>query len=160
MHPFQMKELGSSYSNDYFLYLLKWNFRLRKSGKLTKHFFLSFCKNPHLRICLLILERKEGGEREKYWWSVTSRMCLSQKLNPQPTYVLWLGIKPSNLWNTGWCSSLLSYLARAQQNISSTYLMFSIARPQGCLEVNSEAEFTVHLTLSYDIYSWSFEMSV
>ena len=53
--------------------------------------------NPHLMICLLILEREEGGEREKEGernidvrekhQSVASCMRPDQGSNPQPRYV-------------------------------------------------------------------------
>ena len=51
--------------------------------------------NPYLRICLLILEREEGGKgerkREKHWL-VASCKC-SSWWNPQPRYVPWPRIK-------------------------------------------------------------------
>ena len=57
--------------------------------------------NPYLRICLLILEREEGRERE------TLIGCLS--------YAPWPGIEPPTFWCMGRCSNQLSHPARADQ---------------------------------------------
>ena len=66
--------------------------------------------NPRLRICLLILEREKGGEREKHW-PVASGICHDRVLDLQPRYVPWLGIKPAT-WCTAWCSNQMSHLAK------------------------------------------------
>ena len=70
---------------------------------------IHFCLNRHLRICLLILERKGGREggrgtererninvREKHP-SVACRRC------PRP------GMGPAAFWHTGRCYNQLSY---------------------------------------------------
>ena len=50
-----------------------------KESWIKKLKFLSlFFKDPHLRICLLISERREKKEKH---WSVTSCMCLDRWLN-------------------------------------------------------------------------------
>ena len=58
---------------------------------------LLFFLNPHPRTCLLILERKEGGEREKEtetWIGYVSNAPLLGGWSPQHKCVLWLVIKP------------------------------------------------------------------
>ena len=67
--------------------------------------------SPHLRICLLILQREKvekvgDGGRGKHWFErETSIGCLS--------YILWLGIEPAAFWCMGWCSNQLSHWAKA-----------------------------------------------
>ena len=84
----------------------------------------SSCFNPHLRMCLLILER-EGGketgggrEKEKYRCEKhllgASCMCPERGSNLRPRYVPWPGIEPSStFWFTGGRSTPLSHPARA-----------------------------------------------
>ena len=92
---------------------------------LAMYFFLSFLKNPHLKICLdmfIDFREREGGrerEREKErdvrdkHQSVASPKCPDQGSNLQPRYVLWPGIIPAIFWCTGQCSNQVSHLARA-----------------------------------------------
>ena len=65
---------------------------LQQSQKST----CNFLKNHHLRICLSILEREEGGwrGRERHLL-VTSHMCPDQGSNLQPRYVPQPGIEPA-----------------------------------------------------------------
>ena len=65
--------------------------------------------------------REEGGERvrerdidvrEKHQM-VASCMCPDQGSNPQPRYVLQLGIELATFWCSGRCSNQPSYPARA-----------------------------------------------
>ena len=56
--------------------------------------------NPHLRLCLLILKREEGGEREQHQresetWIFASGAHPDQGSNPQSSSVTWLGFEPS-----------------------------------------------------------------
>ena len=57
-------------------------------------FFFFFNLNPHLRTCLLILERGEGKERNINWH------VPQQRLNPRPTHVP-RGIEPAALRSAG-----------------------------------------------------------
>ena len=86
-----------------------------------KFYFIIF--NPFLRICLLILEREQRGEREKE----TSVSCLSyasdQESNLQPRYVLWAGIEPTTFWYMGWHSNQWSRPARALRGIFKVHIL-------------------------------------
>ena len=72
------------------------------------YYYYDFLK-PHLRTCLLILERGERWERERErnidvreeHWLLASCMCPNWGINPQPRHVPWPGIKPMTFWFTG-----------------------------------------------------------
>ena len=102
---------------------------------LLSFFYIIYFLNSPLQICLLILERKEAGEREerekerernsdierninvreKHWSVVSFRYMAwpGPGLNLQPGYGLRLGIKPGIFWCMGWCSKHLSHLTVA-----------------------------------------------
>ena len=71
-------------------------------------------------MCLLILEREEGGERERErninvrekHRSVASHVHPNQGSTPQPRFVPWLEIEPSTFWCMGKRSNQLSYTSQ------------------------------------------------
>ena len=91
--------MESSSTLEYLYYsLTKWT---TWPGPLLSFFVCFF--NSHQWICLLTLEREEGGERERErnitvkekHQPVASCTCPCQGWNPQPMYVPWPGIGPT-----------------------------------------------------------------
>ena len=70
--------------------------------------FLLLFLHPHPRICLLILEREEAGERER-----EKQQCERSIDELPPCTCPLLGIKPITPWSKGRRSSRLSLPARA-----------------------------------------------
>ena len=58
--------------------------------------FFLFLSNPHLEMCLLLLEREEERERHQL---VASHMCPDQGLNPPPRYVPQNPTEPATFWD-------------------------------------------------------------
>ena len=90
-----------------------------------------FFKNPHVRTCLLILDRGVGREREG-WRNISMRekhqliafcVCCDQRLNPQPRHVPCLGMEPTILQFVGWHPTNWVTLARAQYIVFQTFYM-------------------------------------
>ena len=116
--------------------------RIQKWLGLKKYYYYYF--HPHLRTCLLILERREGGERERernidLWethWLVAPHMCPDWGLNhwhfdwgpnPQPTHVPWPRIEPMTLHSVGRPSNQLSHIGQGQKIITSHHYIYCLA---------------------------------
>ena len=88
----------------------------------------SFCFNPHLRKCLLILERGEGRKRERERNTdvrekhrrVAIHTHPDRGPNLQPKHVPWPEIAPMTFQFKGWCSNQWTTPARAGWYILKT----------------------------------------
>ena len=69
--------------------------------------------NPHPKICLLILERKEGRQRGKH-------RCKRETLISYLSYAPWLGIKPTTFGCMGWCSNQANHWQGLPKKILTT----------------------------------------
>ena len=69
--------------------------------------------NPHPKICLLILERKEGRQRGTH-------RCKRETLISYLSYAPWLGIKPTTFGCMGWCSNQANHWQGLPKKILTT----------------------------------------
>ena len=100
-----------------------WYFHTLSSFHLTSNIFFL---NPHLRTCLLILERGEERERERER-NINWLPLPQWRPNQQPRYVPWPGIKP--IWGMmlqptepHWPGQIFDFFSYMWLSFSSTYL--------------------------------------